>query len=378
MPRRPLIIPMVLCLSWAGCDSCSNRDDGSGDPYAQPRVEDDSPGDGQPPIGVVEGADFYGDRVMVVEDPASGNFEVTFFDCVELGPRCRPASCLEPFANNVVGSVGVAIPLWPKPGAGSTYGVGSELSLIWGVNRTPPSESRAEELSFRLDELDGPGNRAVGNFTWRQSERNHVVSDFEADYCPTKVVPREYVEPINRLSWGTSLVLPARVPPFPLEGTLAGLPFEPHHITLLHGPERADLVLFNGPVSDPCQGPISNEFADDVATNPAWPGWQGEERPPDYFHLEIRELSMVTSTGFLAAQYDDRQGLGRLRAEVRWFEPGGYRSTIWSVDWSAAVIFDHVYPDRGTVLGRVYLAFDDPGKSFALGTFQGTYCVSAE
>ena len=392
MLRNLLITLMVLNTPWAGCKAGSDPDEGSGTTVpssgsaTDEPATDDSASSGTSvaeaesngaPVGFVGGADFYADRVMVVEDPLSATLELLYFDCVELGPRCRPASCVEPFANNVTAMVGAQVPLWPKPEDGSAYAAGSELSLFWGYHGDPPAPRDAQELSFRFDELDAAENSAAGNFTWRHGP-THVVSDFEADYCPTKVVPREVVPPINEKEYTLGVFLPAWIRPAVLEGTLAGLPFAPYHVTMLHRRDRADLIFFNGPVADPCQGPIGIEFADDFATNPSWPGWGEEGTPPDYFHLEILDTSDVRQAGFLSAQYDNRHRRGRLRATVRWFEPGGYRSTIFSADWSAGVIFDQIEFVPGMIEGRVYLAFDDPAKSFALGIFEAVHCVIDE
>lgn len=215
--------------------------------------------------------------------------------------------------------------------------------------------SKRDAATFRME---GTIEIASADGTWKFS------GPFAGEYCPTKVVPRESAELLGQ-AWTLAAVDPATLVDAPIDANIAGLPAEIAAVTLretkdYEGKLLHQLVFYTQPRADPC------------AERPYGGGGSLASEPNDSFAIDLALAPTKGSTfaGHFDGSADVRDSV--VGADLRVFEPDGYRSWIYSQYFSVALAFDDL--DERAAKGRVFLALPDSGKSMLVGRFEATRC----
>jgi hypothetical protein len=188
---------------------------------------------------------------------------------------------------------------------------------------------------------------------------------FSGEYCPTKVVPRESPEPLLGRAWTLDAVDPAKLVAEPIQAIVAGTPAAIQLVTLREtkkhdGKPIHQVVFYTQPRKDPC------------AERPYGGGGALAQEPNDSFAIDLESAPTKGAT-FAARFTSDAEKTGPVDgADLRVFEPDGYRSWIYSQYFSVALAFDEL--DDKTAKGRVFLAIPDNGKSMLVGAFTAIRC----
>lgn len=195
-----------------------------------------------------------------------------------------------------------------------------------------------------------------------------LAGPFSSEYCPTKVIARESAEPLLGQPWTLDAVDPAdpaKLVSEPIQAIVAGSPASIELVTLREakkydGKPLHRLVFYTRKREDPC------------AERPYGGGGSVAAEPNDSFAIDLETAPTKGLT--IAGRYTgDAEKTGTVDgADLRVFEPDGYRSWIYSQYFSVALAFDDL--DDKTAKGRVFLAIPDSGKSMLVGAFTATVC----
>jgi hypothetical protein len=192
-----------------------------------------------------------------------------------------------------------------------------------------------------------------------------LAGPFAGEYCPTKVIRRESPAPLLGQPWTLAAVAPAKLVAEPIQAIVAGAPARIELVTLREAKKHDGkllqrLVFYTRPRKDPC------------AERPYGGGGSLAPEPNDSFAIDLAVAPAKGAT--LAGRHDgDTEQTSQIDgADLRVFEPDGYRSWIYSQYFSATLAFDEL--DDKAAKGRVFLAVPDTGKSMLVGAFQATRC----
>ena len=313
---------------------------------------------------------FEPDRVMILENGAAGRTEVRLYHCGIYDERCALHYCQPPALDEVTWAVGANIDV-PGLDDGGTYG-GEAVTGYFGlpVELPPPYEA----LSVEIDDVDREGFRASGRLELVYSDGGAVDVEFEAEYCPTQVVERETVEPINELGWHLTVVPPVSVGPFPISGHAAGRDLGEVNGALWARETTVELVLFDSPTTTPCQDLIQPTS---ILTRhePPFDNWPANDLPPTTIRVSIVDPLLVSQGGMFAAISNHESAWQTAHPQLAWYEePLGFPMRVYDAKWSLAATFDLVLREERTVAGRIYLAMDDPAKTYVQGRFRVPIC----
>jgi hypothetical protein len=210
--------------------------------------------------------------------------------------------------------------------------------------------------------------------TFRMEGTIEIVSDdgkwklsgpFSGEYCPTKVVTRDSSEPLLGQAWTLDPVDPAKLVAEPIQAIVAGSPAAIELVTLREtkkydGKPIHQLVFYTHSRNDPC------------AERPYGGAGSLAREPNDSFAIDL-ELAPTKGATLAGRHTSDAEKTGPVDgADLRVFEPDGYRSWIYSQYFSVALAFDEL--DDKTAKARVFLAIPDNGKSMLVGAFTATRC----
>lgn len=216
--------------------------------------------------------------------------------------------------------------------------------------------TRKDAAAFRVE---GTLELASDDGKWKLS------GPFAGEYCPTKVVKRESPGPLLGQPWTLDAVEPSKLPSEPVASVVAGSPAPIELVTLREvkkhdGKPLHRLVFYTRGRKDPC------------AERPYGGGGELVKEPNDSFAIDLEVAP--TQGGLVAGRNSSKEDkTGQIDgADLRAFEPDGYRSWIYSQYFSAAVAFDEL--EEKSAKGRVYLALPDNGKSMLAGAFTATRC----
>jgi hypothetical protein len=228
-------------------------------------------------------------------------------------------------------------------------------------NNPVPGKAKIE-----ISKRDAANFRAEGTIELVSDDGKWKLSGpFSGEYCPTKVIPRESPEPLLGQAWTLDAIDPAKLVAEPIQAIVAGSPAAIELVTLreaknFDGKVLHRLVFYTRPRKDPC------------AERPYGGGGSLAREPNDSFAIDL-ELAPAKGATLAGRHTGDVENTGPVHgADLRVFEPDGYRSWIYSQYFSVALAFDEL--DDKIAKGRVYLAIPDSGKSMLVGAFDATRC----
>jgi hypothetical protein len=216
--------------------------------------------------------------------------------------------------------------------------------------------TKRDAATFRME---GTINLVSDDGKWKLS------GPFSGEYCPTKVITRESAEPLLGQPWTLDAIDPAKLVSEPIQAIVAGTPAAIELVTLREakkydGKLLHRLVFYTRKREDPC------------AERPYGGGGEVAKEPNDSFAIDL-EVAPSKGLTIAARSTGDTEKTGPVDgADLRVFEPDGYRSWIYSQYFSVAVAFDDL--DDKTAKGRVFLAIPDSGKSMLVGGFSAVRC----
>ena len=241
----------------------------------------------------------------------------------------------------------------------------TEIGLFSGTD-IPFNNPVPGKATIELTKRDAATFRMEGTIEIASDDGKWKLSGpFSGEYCPTKVVPRESPDPLLGQAWTLDAVDPTKLPSEPIQAIVAGSPVPIELVTMrdakkYDGKALVRLVFYTRKREDPC------------AERPYGGGGSLASEPNDSFSIDL-ELP-PTKGGTVAARHTgDVEKTGPIDgADLRVFEPDGYRSWIYSQYFSTALAFDEL--DDKLATGRVFLALPDSGKSMLVGAFTATRC----
>ncbi|HET6610836.1 MAG TPA: hypothetical protein VFG83_02555 [Kofleriaceae bacterium] len=202
-----------------------------------------------------------------------------------------------------------------------------------------------------------------------------LAGTFTGDYCYAFEKPRPNPKPVGQMAWTMNPVDPATIPAAPLAAVIAGLPAQIKYAQVSdYNRDGFALRFFNHKPQERCVGFI------DTAFHSTGEKLEGPTEKAESFDVFFRKTEPKAGTTFktnedLADERGGFKGTGLTAAKVRWFEPAGQRMDE-SGDFNVALAIEQVTDEA--VSGRLYLAFDDVGKSQLVGQFSAVRCDLAE
>lgn len=227
-----------------------------------------------------------------------------------------------------------------------------------GLPSTAPDGAR---LELTLDGLDTARRRARGRLSYRAGDGSAVEGEFVALTCVSKQRRRAAPAPLHGLDWGRAPVAADALPDEPLAAVLAGHPFTPAAVRLVpRGYEPGwELVFYADAGARPCDPP-ETRLAGPTATDGLVIRLAEDQLAPG---------TVVRSRSYLAGPRD--RGTTVL---LFWDEPELGAAAVHSENRNLTLAIDAVDRTAGTVRGRIYLAFEDGGRSFFVGAFTAALC----
>ncbi|OIP44958.1 MAG: hypothetical protein AUK47_00075 [Deltaproteobacteria bacterium CG2_30_63_29] len=284
-----------------------------------------------------------------------------FYDVWE-ADRCR-----EPYIGDVKYQFGA---IAKKPllfEEGKTL-VKDDVSPYWGMaDLAYPSEY---EMSVVVDKIDLEQGVATGHIDFK-AENTTFSGPFSADYCPTRQKDRATADPIAGMAWSMTPVEPTSIADTPAEAVLFGAPFAVAHANLRKSYGSRELNVFGAMPQNPCVGRPGG-WSRDNGTE-----WKREGSEVDVFSILFRNEALQPTAGLAGSYLEGRDtpyAGGDYASQACLVEADGVRSGCYVQYQNMSFVLDEVDGAAKTFKARVYLAFDDSGKSFLVGAVKGVLC----
>jgi hypothetical protein len=245
----------------------------------------------------------------------------------------------------------------PAPWTAGRAMTDDDLSVIYSGG--DPLAHRKKQVTLVLDEIDEARQLARGRLDVRVDDGTAYSGAFEVAYCSDGVVARETGGEIAGVRWGDS-VEPAKIPDAPVAAELGGREAAIVHAAAGRVPGVADAPLF----VDLFTAKPPDACALHVGAGVATPGFA--------FGLGVAPKSgqVLRHQG---TSERDAAGPTYALATVRMREDDPLQT---SGDGDMLVVVDRI--DSKRVVGRVYAAFRDRGKSLVVGRFDAPICSESD